>query len=88
MTFGRLIAATMVLMGCGDTDRIAYPVLPDGAAADVASDTASCTPGRTLCSGMCIDLTTDPSNCGSCNTLCPSGSTCVAGSCYVNDPQP
>lgn len=88
MKLARLFAATILLVGCGDTDRIAYPVLSDGGVDDVSGDTAACTPGRTLCSGMCIDLAADPSHCGACNTLCPNGSTCVAGSCYVNDPQP
>jgi hypothetical protein len=34
-----------------------------------------------LCGRTCIDLATDPSNCGSCGASCPSGGTCVAGTC-------
>ncbi len=29
----------------------------------------------------CVDLTSDASNCGALNLVCPSGQTCVAGAC-------
>lgn len=30
---------------------------------------------------VCADVSTDPMNCGTCNTVCGAGSTCVAGYC-------
>ena len=41
----------------------------------------SCLPGRTNCAGTCVNLATDPKNCGICGKVCAAGSTCVAGAC-------
>jgi hypothetical protein len=35
----------------------------------------------TECGGKCFDLDTSKSHCGSCNTACASGESCVAGVC-------
>lgn len=35
----------------------------------------------TICEGQCVDLNTDPNNCGSCGGLCASDNTCVGGAC-------
>jgi hypothetical protein len=34
-----------------------------------------------VCSNMCVDTASDPSNCGGCGNKCPSGATCSAGQC-------
>lgn len=36
---------------------------------------------------VCADLTQDPMNCGSCNTRCAGGATCVDGRCACPDGQ-
>ncbi len=41
--------------------------------------TCSCGPGS-MCGGACVDLDSDPSNCGSCGHAC-SGASCVGGVC-------
>lgn len=33
------------------------------------------------CSGACVDLDADPSNCGRCGTVCSAGMTCRGGAC-------
>ncbi len=42
-----------------------------------------CLPPTMLCHGMCIDTTSDPSNCGACDNVCPAflctSSQCVSG---------
>ncbi len=39
-------------------------------------------PGCETCGGdQCVDLSRDPSHCGSCDTRCPAGSECVQGAC-------
>jgi hypothetical protein len=40
-----------------------------------------CASGLTCCSGKCVNLQTDSSNCGKCGTKCASGKTCKSGTC-------
>jgi hypothetical protein len=47
----------------------------DTAADEGATDTASCPDGLTLCPSGCVDLLTDPANCGGCENVCPWGGT-------------
>ena len=64
----------------------------DGAAADaggVGADGApqdvvplQCVALLTACDDQCVDLTSDPENCGGCGSMCPSG-VCVNGGCLV-----
>jgi hypothetical protein len=35
-----------------------------------------CTDPAIVCSDQCVDPTTDPDNCGGCNTICSSGACC------------
>jgi hypothetical protein len=51
------------------------------AGAGCTSSGVSCPTGQVACSGACIDTATDPLHCGSCNTTCYAGSSCVAGRC-------
>lgn len=50
---------------------------------DVVPAKNPCPSGQTLCSGACVDTSTDPNNCGFCGQLCPTGSgfECAAGAC-------
>ena len=45
-----------------------------------AGDTA-CPSPATICGGSCVDVTTDPNNCGVCSKACGAGNTCVSGTC-------
>lgn len=36
------------------------------------------------CSDVCVDLETNPSNCGSCGNQCAAGAACTAGECVVS----
>src|SRR5215203_5414934 len=47
-----------------------------------------CPSGQTDCSGACVDLNTDRSNCGKCGNQCPEGVGCEAGSCPPVSPPP
>jgi hypothetical protein len=59
-----------------------FPNEPDGSAPDAMS---ACMPGLTNCAGACVNLTSDPNNCGQCGDVCAMGpnssSRCQAGAC-------
>jgi hypothetical protein len=40
----------------------------------------SCPTGEQACSGSCVDILTDPANCGACGNVCESGE-CIDGAC-------
>ncbi|WP_437279540.1 MXAN_6577-like cysteine-rich protein [Sorangium sp. So ce375] len=40
-----------------------------------------CREGQTDCSGKCVNLETDPGNCGDCGVKCPMGHVCAGGAC-------
>lgn len=43
--------------------------------------TVQCSDTDTCCNSVCVDLSSDPSNCGACTTLCANGQACVSGIC-------
>src|SRR4051812_23621058 len=47
----------------------------------IRTDTGGCATGETSCSGACVNVATDPMNCGACGMICPSGVMCIAGVC-------
>jgi sugar lactone lactonase YvrE len=44
-------------------------------------DAAGCDGGLTSCNAMCVNIQTDPTNCGGCSQACDPGAMCVAGTC-------
>lgn len=44
---------------------------------------AACDSPLTDCSNSCVDTDSDPSNCGACGTVCPSGNVCDKGVCAL-----
>lgn len=59
-----------------DTDASSEPedTLPPG-----------CEPPETLCGEQCVDLASDESACGSCDTSCTANERCVNGGCICAD---
>jgi Flp pilus assembly pilin Flp len=48
------------------------------------TSTVACPAGDTDCSGVCVDLTSDPDNCGGCGILCPAVTpACIASTCQI-----
>jgi len=48
----------------------------------LCSSTSICTPGLTLCGTSCVDINSDPYNCGSCGKTCGTlDPSCSAGKC-------
>jgi hypothetical protein len=40
-----------------------------------------CPMGQELCVGVCVDVMTNPANCGRCNNVCPASKACLDGAC-------
>lgn len=45
----------------------------------------TCPGGQRACQNGCADVTADGHNCGSCGTVCTTGTACTAGSCECQD---
>jgi hypothetical protein len=53
----------------------------DATPGDVTVDAIGCALGRSRCGGACVDLATDPTNCGACGSPCLAGQDCARGAC-------
>jgi hypothetical protein len=65
----------------GGTTWDAIPGEVDGGFADASP--LECVGRLTACAGQCVDLTSDPDNCGGCSTVCASPHVCLATGCLV-----
>ena len=41
----------------------------------------SCSTGQALCNEQCVNVQSDPQNCGACGNVCPASYYCSAGAC-------
>lgn len=77
------------VLGCGSSGDATLPGGTGGAAGGDpgaggsvgGGGGATCPTGTNLCSGACVDTTSDLSNCGACGIACSVGTTCVGGQC-------
>jgi hypothetical protein len=79
-----MIVAAVALAAC-ETVYTVDPGPEDSDTAAAPGSQASCSDG-TACDADCVDLLTDPRNCGGCGITCvpPNGTAaCVAGSCAL-----
>ena len=51
---------------------------------DGGANTGGCTGGEVLCSGVCVDTTSDPAHCGACDNACAVGDGCQGGQCVAS----
>ena len=57
----------------------------DAEGTDGAADAgAACATGKVACSGVCVDLASDPKHCGQCSTQCPANNVCDQGACVLS----
>src|SRR5262245_60866658 len=59
------------------------PLWPELPLTDLSAPPASggdgaggCPPGQVMCAGHCVDLTSDPDHCGSCDIACAPPAVC------------
>jgi hypothetical protein len=45
---------------------------------------AACAAPQLLCAGVCVNVTSDPNNCGACGNACGAGTECVNGQCQCD----
>jgi hypothetical protein len=74
------MAVLVVLGACSrrDVDKEYPRALPVQEVADTRPKVAECDGG--MCKGACLDLASDPNNCGACEHACDAGA-CVVGMC-------
>ncbi|MFZ5787750.1 MAG: MXAN_6577-like cysteine-rich protein [Acidobacteriota bacterium] len=60
---------------------VAAPLAFAAILAGCGDDTVSCPTGQQMCNNQCVNLDSNPSNCGACGTTCKTGETCSAGKC-------
>jgi hypothetical protein len=68
------------------TTGAAATTAPTGAATTAADEatvtpTPPCSADTTPCGGACVDLMSDPDNCGACGDVCRTDENCVRGEC-------
>lgn len=52
-----------------------------GQACEAGECKVACSPGFTRCGDSCVDVRSDPDNCGACGTVCADATSCRAGVC-------
>lgn len=74
---------TLLACGGGDDDGVAVIDAPPpiDAAVDAAIDAFVCTAPNTVCSGQCVDTSSNQDFCGDCNTACRGSQTCDTSVC-------
>jgi hypothetical protein len=76
------VAALLVVAlapGCSDTDG-RFTLQSDAATTDIGGGLV-CADPLSPCRSMCLDLSSDPANCGTCGFACASDQMCVSGRC-------
>jgi hypothetical protein len=54
-----------------------------GATGSAGTGGPTCAAGLTSCSGACVDLTADPTHCGSCTHACAATESCTGSACHA-----
>ena len=69
------------VVACGSSSGSGFDAGTTGDAAADASPEGGCAPPRSVCSGSCVDTSSDSSNCGACGLSCAASESCCSGSC-------
>ncbi len=82
VVWASLLAGFLVAPGCGSSSPGSGFTDPDaGGDGGGGGEAGNCSSPSRTCIGKCIDVTSDPANCGDCGRTCDSGSPCCGGIC-------
>jgi len=89
-----VVGACALLAACGGLTAGAADAgsLVDASGADASTSTLrdasveapECPPTQASCSGLCVNLESNPDNCGTCGARCGAGLVCAIGTCTVS----
>ncbi len=83
-----VIIASLFVISCG-SDIVGGKSVADDTTDPVPPPAGpTCTPAFAECSGLCVDLQTDNSNCGTCGNTCGDGEICEKGKCEDKSSNP
>lgn len=71
---------------CGGCDQSCDDPAHGSAICDGGSCEIECDGEREACDGQCIDVLSDPENCGGCETICDEEDVCSGGECLDECP--
>jgi Stigma-specific protein, Stig1/IPT/TIG domain len=80
VVWATLLAGSLWAPGCGSSTPGSGFTDPD-AGGGGGGEAGNCSAPSRTCNGACIDVTSDPANCGDCGRTCDSGSPCCGGIC-------
>ena len=69
---------------CGSSSDSTFQPLPGDDSGGGGDSALTCTGGNVACGATCVDLTSDPKNCGLCDTNCGVGGVCCASTCLLD----
>ncbi len=75
------LAALAACSGGGSGESPRKGTGGSGGDGSIGLDGTTCFPGTTACNGVCVDLDTDPKNCGACASPCATAKVCSKGAC-------
>jgi len=83
-----LIIAVVLIAGCSSISKtsnssasLTTPATSLPTTIPTLTSGGTCQDGFTWCNGHCVELSLDIGNCGACGNSCPSGQSCVNGTC-------
>ena len=83
-----VILAVVLIAGCSSISKIpnssaslTTPATTLPTTVPTLTPGGTCHDGFTWCNGHCVELSLDIGNCGACGNSCPSGQSCVNGTC-------
>jgi hypothetical protein len=87
--FASWLGFAAIVVACGSSSRNGFSGdagddgANEGGAGDGGTDTGCAAP-RAVCGGACVDVSSDPANCGACGQACGAAASCCGGACATS----